>query len=107
MPTATLKVTPEQLKAESDKIQSTTPAYTAAYNKLYADVSIFASAGIWSGEANDSFQRQIAAFKNDFIALEKLLLDDFKRVLADASSKYGTTESNLVVGAQKLPTSSN
>jgi len=103
MATAKLTVTPEELEAEARKIESNTQLYVGAYGNIYKDVESLQSGGWWSGEANTRFMDQIRNFKKDFTALEKLLIDDFKRVLARGGEDYRLTEATLVMEAGKLP----
>lgn len=106
MATSRLLVTPEELSAEARKIQSTIPGYTNAYNEIYRDVDSLKSAGWWRGQANDSFASQINEFKKDYVALERLLAEDFQRALSVAGVDYNNTENTLVGDAKRLPTSS-
>jgi len=101
-----LTVTPEELRAEANRVQSTTPLYVNAYNTIYRDVDSLRAAGWWRGEAHDSFSNQINEFKKDFKALESLLEDDFRRVLDSSGLDYGRTEDYLKVAATGLPVDS-
>jgi len=106
MATQVLRVTPEELLAEANKIQSNTELFSSAYKNIYTDVESLNAAGWWRGEAHDGFMTSINNFKEDFTALEKLLVEDFRRVLANAGADYQEKESALVGEASRLPQTS-
>lgn len=96
-----LKVTPEQLLASKNRMESNINQFLSWHSKLYSEVETMRAR--WSGEANTRFTNQFNSFRGEFKNLENLLRE-YAAFLNKASTRYGTTESSLTSTAGTLPT---
>ena len=98
-------VSTEQVKAVAQKVDNLARNYKESYTELYNLIESMAEYGIWQGTDNDAFIQQITQFRNEFVAMEQLMISyaDFLRKAADG---YKTIQGNTTdqVG-KKLVTS--
>ena len=62
-------VTPEELEASANRIETKTTEFTKAYTSIYTAVTDLRVT--FKGEASDTFNQRIEGYKNDFTAAEK------------------------------------
>ena len=85
-------VTPEELEASANRIETKTGEFTKAYNSIYTAVSDLRVN--YKGEASDTFNKRIEGYKNDFTAAEKAL-KKYVQFLREYAAKMKSTENEL------------
>lgn len=98
-------ISTEQVKAAAQKVEGLAKNYKDSYTELYSIVDSLAELGIWQGTDNQAFVQQINQFKNDFVAMEQLMIS-YADFLKKAANGYKTIQNNTTeqVG-KKLSTS--
>ena len=94
-----IRVTPEQLYAQSNKVGQQKCEYTNLYHRFYDEAAKMKA--IWKGEANQKYCQQLEGFRSDFQRLDQLL-QQYSDYLKKTADEYRKTESNLVTEAGRL-----
>ncbi len=96
---ARIKVSPDELLAAATTIQGQIEEYISIYGLLYDEVNGMGEN--WKGEDNIAYVEQIEGFRDDFEAMQKLLVSyvEFLRV---AATSYSDTQSNVKNSIKQL-----
>lgn len=93
-------VDPIKLTAAANKIADLNGRYEAEYGKLYATTADLKVS--FKGQGSEVFNERIESYRNDFQML-KNTLNEYIRVLNDASKRYTNTDNELSQMATSLP----
>lgn len=96
-----ISVTPGELKTSAGRVDSSIKNYVSLYKKLYQEINGMKSS--WSGEANQSYIKQIEGFEQEFENLKKVL-ENYVEFLQKSAKVYEDTETNIKDAAKKLTT---
>ena len=92
-------VTPDDLNRVAQEIETLSGDYAKEYSALFSDVDAMKSA--WKGKDNTAFVTKIEGFRTLYEAMKKEM-DEYAAFLRDTATKYTTTQSAVIEGAQKL-----
>lgn len=95
-------VTTERLVSSANVIEEKTAKYNSEWSKLYTELQNLKSSQ-WQGIASDTFNAKLEAYRNDFEALAKVLLN-YATYLKTAADNYVKTEETLKDAAGNLHT---
>ena len=95
-------VTTERLVSSAGVIEEKTARYNSEWAKLYTEIQNLKSAQ-WQGIASDTFNAKLEAYRNDFEAMSKVLMN-YAAFLRAAADNYAKTEENLRGAASNLHT---
>jgi len=96
-----IRVTPKELTDSADRVRSDIGRYKNLYDKLYQEINGMKSS--WSGEANQTYIKQIDGFKDEFENLQKVL-ESYVEFLEKSAKVYADTEKAIKDAAAKLTT---
>ncbi len=92
-------VTPEEIEASANKIETKKGEFTKAYGDIYTAVSDLRVE--FKGEASDTFNQKIESYKKDFVAAEKAL-ERYAQFLKEYANKIKGTETDNKAKANAL-----
>ena len=95
-------VTTERLVSSAGVIEEKTAKYNSEWAKLYTELQSLKSSQ-WQGIASDTFNAKLEAYRNDFEAMSKVLLN-YAAYLRGAAENYVKTEEALRDAASNLHT---
>jgi len=96
---ARFKVTPEQLGATADKLQSLSEQYTEIYVQLFKEAGTMGEA--WEGDDNRAYVAQINTLCSELKAMATKLTTCADALKQDQKN-YVTRQSDNIVGVKKL-----
>lgn len=96
-----IRVTPGELRTSAGRVKSDIDQYRKLYDKLYQEIDGMKSS--WSGEANQTYIKQIDGFKVEFENLQKVL-ESYVEFLEKSAKVYEDTETAIKDAAAKLTT---
>lgn len=93
-------VTSADLRAASQKVESIAKKYRDEYTTLYTIIDSISESGFWQGADNMAYVQQINMFKNDFQAMEQLMIE-YAAFLKKTADGYEAIQSHTADQATK------
>lgn len=88
-----IKVTPENLRAQAAKVDQEAQNYYNEYRGLLTDVGTLTSSD-WTGEDANAFRDKVNNFEPDFNKMKELM-NEYANYLRQAADNYQNTEENV------------
>lgn len=88
-----IKVTPENLRAQAAKVDQEADNYYREYKGLLTDVGTLTTSD-WKGEDATEFQNKVNNFEPDFNKM-KQLMNEYAEFLRKAADNYQNTQTNV------------
>lgn len=88
-----IKVTPENLRAQAAKVDQEAQNYYNEYRGLLTDVGTLTSSD-WTGEDANAFRDKVNNFEPDFNKMKELM-NEYANYLRQAADNYQNTQENV------------
>lgn len=95
-----IKVTPENLRAQAAKVDQEADNYYREYKGLLTDVSTLTTSD-WKGEDATEFQNKVNNFEPDFNKMKELM-NEYANFLRQAADNYDNTQDNVLNAVNSL-----
>lgn len=88
-----IKVTPENLRAQATKVDQEAQKYYTEYRGLLTDVGTLTSSD-YKGEDANAFRQKVEGFEPDFNKMKELM-NEYASFLRQAADNYQNTQENV------------
>lgn len=95
-----IKVTPENLRAQAAKVDEEAQKYYSEYRGLLTDVDTLTSSD-YKGEDADAFRNKVNNFEPDFNKMKELM-NEYASFLRQAADNYQSTQENVINSINNL-----